>query len=255
MNTEMNDKLDVLIALSAKDCGNDDVEMFHGLDTSKTVLGRGFYIKQRRIINKHKHKPTVILLKKCFIRVAIALLLLMSIGFLTVMAVPELREAVFEVVIEWHDDYIAIHFEPSDRDQHESTDPSSVSEVISESESLYTEIPPPTEIETVMKPTYIPEGVEEDIVLNTMASVVIDYYLEDDLVLSYIQTLFSDKDKLFDNNTNITYNVEINGNSAVVLEYEVSGQAIIWTDGAYYYYVHSMTMDLNELIKVASSVQ
>ena len=48
MNTEMNDKLDVLIALSAKDCGNDDVEMFRKLDTSNVSLDKSFYRKKQR---------------------------------------------------------------------------------------------------------------------------------------------------------------------------------------------------------------
>lgn len=99
MNTEINDKLDVLIALSAKDCGNDDVEIFRSLDTSNVSLERNFYAKQRRTINKYKRRPTVTLLRKCLIRVAVALMALMSVGFLTVMAVPDLREAVFEAVI------------------------------------------------------------------------------------------------------------------------------------------------------------
>lgn len=98
MNTEINDKLDVLIALSAKDCGNDDVEMFRSLDKSDVNLGKNFYAKQRRIVNKYERKPTVTLLRKCLIRVAVALMALMSVGFLTVMAVPDLREAVFEAV-------------------------------------------------------------------------------------------------------------------------------------------------------------
>ena len=61
MNTEINDKLDVLIALSAKDCGNDDVEMFRSLDKSDVNLGKNFYAKQRRIVNKYERKPTVTL--------------------------------------------------------------------------------------------------------------------------------------------------------------------------------------------------
>ena len=64
MNTEMNDKLDVLIALSAKDCGNDDVEMFRKLDTSNVSLDKSFYRKKQRVINRYRHQPTVTILKK-----------------------------------------------------------------------------------------------------------------------------------------------------------------------------------------------
>ena len=91
MNTEMNDKLDLLIAFSATDCENDDVEMFKNLDTSGVTFSEDFYVKQRRLINKYKRKPALILLRKCFVRVAVVLMAIMSIGFLTAMAIPNVR--------------------------------------------------------------------------------------------------------------------------------------------------------------------
>lgn len=260
MNTEINDKLDVLIALSAKDCGNDDVEMFRSLDKSDVNLGKNFYAKQRRIVNKYERKPTVTLLRKCLIRVAVALMALMSVGFLTVMAVPDLREAVFESVVEWYENYVSIRFEPSGGENNETTDTkssttSASSEITGESDISNTVITPPTKIEKVMKPTYIPEGVEEDVVANNKFIVIIDYYLGDDLILSFTQTLYNDKDKLFDNKASISYDVDVNGYNAVALEFESSDNAIIWTDGVYYYYVHSSIFDIDELSKVASSVR
>lgn len=256
MNTEINDKLDVWIALSAKDCGNDDVEMFRSLDTSKVDLGKSFYARQRRTINKYKRKPTVTLLRKCLIRVAVALMALMSVGFMTVMAVPALREAVFEAVVEWYENYVSVRFAPSDGDNSPLTDTATSSSGIhGESDSSNTVITPPTTIEKVMKPAYIPEGVEEDIVKDSKAGIVIDYYMGDDVILSFIQTIYKDKDKLYDNKTSISYDTDVNGYNAVVFEFESNGKAIVWTDGIYYYAVHSIILDVNELIKVASSVQ
>lgn len=264
MNTEINDKLDVLIALSAKDCGNDDIEIFRSLDTSDINLGKDFYAKQRRTINKYECKTTVTLLRKCLIRVAVALMALMSVGFLTVMAVSDLREAVFEAVVEWYDNYVSIRFEPSGGENNEPTDitsstssstTTSSSGINGESDSTNTAITPPTTIEKVMKPTYIPEGAEEDIVKDSKAGIVIDYYLGDDVILSFIQTLYKDKDKLYDNKASISYDVDVNGYNAIALEFESGGWAIIWTNGAYYYYVHSAIFDIDELLKVASSVR
>ena len=260
MNTEINDKLDVLIALSAKDCGNDDVEMFRSLDKSDVNLGKNFYAKQRRIVNKYERKPTVTLLRKCLIRVAVALMALMSVGFLTVMAVPDLRETVFEAVVEWYENYVSIRFEPSGGENNEHTDTkssttSASSEITGESDISNTVITPPTKIEKVMKPTYIPEGAEEDIVMNNKSSVVIDYFLGDDLILSFSQTIFDDREKLFDNIGLNACEIVIDGYKAVAFEYETEGYAIIWTDGEYYYQVCSTTIDKDELIKVASSVR
>ena len=269
MNTAINDKLDLLIALAAKDCGNDDVEMFRSLDTSDVNLGNNFYAKQRRTINKYKRKPAITLIRKCLIRVAVALMAILSFGFMTVMAMPDLKEAVFEAVVEWYDNHISIRFEPSGGKNNEPTDTttstttsstststsSTPSGITGESDSSNSAITPPTIIEKVMKPTYIPEGAEEDIVTINKAVVTIDYYIGDDWIMSYYQAPYSNDDKLFDNNVSISYDIKVNGYSAVLLEFESGMKAIAWTDGAYYYDIFSTISDVNELIKIASSVR
>ena len=268
MNTAINDKLDLLIALAAKDCGNDDVEMFRSLDTSDVNLGNNFYAKQRRTINKYKRKPAITLIRKCLIRVAVALMAILSFGFMTVMAMPDLKEAVFEAVVEWYDNHISIRFEPSGGKNNEPTDTttstttsstststsSTPSGITGESDSSNSAITPPTIIEKVMKPTYIPEGAEEDLVTSNKIVVTIDYYIGDDVVLSFSQRLLDNNGVFFDDNV-ISYDIEVNGYSAVLLEFESGMKAIAWTDGAYYYYILSTISDVNELIKIASSVR
>lgn len=96
MNIEIGDKLDLLIAFSANDCGNDDVEMFRNLDTSDVTLSNEFYARLRRLINRYKRKPTLTLTRKFLVRVAVALMAIMSIGFLTAMAIPNVRNAIFD---------------------------------------------------------------------------------------------------------------------------------------------------------------
>lgn len=253
MSTENNDKLDLLIAFSASNCGNDDVEMFRNLDTSGVILSSDFYAKQRRLVGRYKRKPKLALLRKCLMRVAVVLLVIMSVGFLTLMAIPNLRNAIFEAVIEWYDDYISIRFEPSGGENFNGTDTSS--ETSGETGNSNIEITPPTKIERVIKPTYIPNGAEEEIVKNSQSGVVIDYYLGDDLILSFTQTIYKRKEMLFDNNVNASCEVEVNGFKAVLLDSEANGKTIIWTDGVYYYSAYSLSLDAEEMVSIASSVQ
>lgn len=93
MNTELNDKLDLIIAWAARDCENDEAEKFKNIDTSGVVLSAGFYARKRRLIGRYKLRPALAVCRKCFVRVAVALMALMSIGFLTVMAIPDVRNA------------------------------------------------------------------------------------------------------------------------------------------------------------------
>lgn len=261
MNIGINDKLDALISLTAKECGNDDVEMFNNLDTSKVSLDKRFYLKLRQIISKHKHTAAVFTLKKCLVRVAVALMALMSLGFLTIMATPDLREAVFEAVVEWYEDYISIQYKPVEEDTHKSNITDKSTDIsLTENPGDDSEIPgvssPPTKIEKVMKPTYIPEGVEEEELLNNNTVVACDYYCGNDLLYHYSQILFKDNGKLFDNGGVIIGNTKINGYNASIMEYaDKEGIAIVWTDGLYYYHLHSSILDIDELTRIAESVK
>jgi hypothetical protein len=258
---EINDKLDALISLTAKDCGNDDVVMFNNLDTSKTKLDNKFYIKLRQVISKHKHSTTIILVKKCFVRIAVALMALMSLGFLTIMATPDLREAVFEAVIEWYDNYISIRYVPVEEDTCEvyitsESVTASLTEAPGDESKVIVNIVPPTKIEKVLKPTDLPEGIEEEIVLNNKTTVTIDYYIGNEYIFTYNQILFKDNNKLFDNVTVAIENIEVNGNIANIIEYDNrEGKAVIWTDGYYYYYLFSSLLSIDELVDLALSVE
>lgn len=278
MNIGINDKLDVLIALAAKECGNDDVEMFNNLDTSDVILDKRFYSKQRQVINKHKNSTTVLVVKKFFVRAAVAIMALMSLGFLTVMAVPSLREAVYETIIEWYDGYISIRYEPvtdnttdtedtgdtdnienteNTDDTDESTD-NDLSDVSKEESSAPVVITPPTKIEKVMKPTYIPDGLEEEVVASNKTAVVIDYYLGEDLYCTFQQVLFQDNDTLIDSEGAIIEHIDLNGNPATIIDNsDKNYKIIVWTDGMYFYqiYLNSASESIDELIKMASSVR
>ena len=244
MSTEAGDKLDLLIAFAARDCGNDDVEMFRELDTSGVTLSDSFYAGQRRLIGRYKRKPALAMFRKCFVRVAVALLALMSVGFLTVMAVPNIRKAMVGAVVEWYEDYIAVRLDPGKDGDHTGEGTSS-----SAGGAL-------TRVERAMKPTYIPQqNGEEDVIRNSESGVVIDYYVGDDLILTYYQMIYDGSETLIDSDISDMYDTEINGNKAVVIKHRSEGYMIIWTDGEYYFQLHSTVFGTDELIKTASSVK
>lgn len=265
MNIGINDKLDALISLTAKDCGDDDVEMFNNLDISNVTLDKRFYSRMRRIISKHEHTAAVLTLKKCLVRVAVALMALMSLGFLTIMATPDLREALFDAVVEWYENYVSIRYVPIENETdethetditEESTDVSLTADSGEESKAPAV-VTPPTKIEKVMKPTYVPEGIEsEEITNNTM--VVIDYYCGNDLYFTYHQTLLNGHDKLFNNKSTKISEITINETVATLIEYnDRSEKNIIWNDGLYFYHIEvfESSISIEELLKVAESVQ
>lgn len=248
MNTELNDKLDLIIAWAARDCENDEAEKFKNIDTSGVVLSAGFYARKRRLIGRYKLRPALAVCRKCFVRVAVVLMALMSIGFLTVMAIPDVRNAMFDAVVEWYENYVSVRFEAGCGDE-----PGGISSV--DPDTAPASVTPPTKIEKIMKPTYIPQGAEEDVVINNASCVAIDYYSVDDIIMSFNQMLFSDGETLYDNSISGTNDVMVNGNRAIAFRHESQGNKLIWTDGEYYYQLRSVTLEIDELVKIASSVK
>ena len=103
-----NDKLDLLISLAALGCSDDDIKAFDNLDDSNVVLSKEFNKKKAQIIKKYNAQSFNVGIKKFSIRLLVAVLIIMSLSLITIMAVGPVREALFEAIVEWYDDYITI---------------------------------------------------------------------------------------------------------------------------------------------------
>ena len=258
MDIRMPDKLDMMIALAAKDCGNDDVELLDNLDVSEVALDKHFHRRKTRIVEKHKHYPTMLALKKGILRVAIVLMVIMSLGFTTIMAISPMRTAVFEVVIKWYEDYITIRYEQTDKDVNDAGGGEGNDTKDNDKNPPVNDpvIIPPTVIEEVRKPTALPKNVVEDIVIQNMSFVCIDYYEGSELVCTFNQILLEEGDIYLDNEGVLIETIDINGNSGTVIQHaEFSGISIVWNDGEYIYQIITQSINLDELIEVCRSVQ
>lgn len=254
----MPDKLDMIIALAAKDCGNDDVELLDNLDVSEVALDKHFHRRKTRIVEKHKRYPTMLALKKGILRVAIVLMVIMSLGFTTIMAISPMRTAVFEVVIKWYEDYITIRYEPTNKEVNDASGGEG-NEIKNNDENPPINdsvIIPPTVIEEVRKPTALPKNVVEDIVIQNKSFVCIDYYEDGEFAYTFNQMLLKDRDMYLDNEGAIVETVDINGDSGTVIQHtEFSGISIVWSDGEYIYQMITQSTNLDELIHLCRSVQ
>ena len=258
MDIRMPDKLDMMMALAAKDCGNDDVELLDTLDISEVSLDKHFRRKKARIVEKHKRYPTMLALKKGMLRVAIVLMMIMSFGFTTIMAISPMRKAVFEVIIEWYEDYLTIRYEQTTEDVNDASggEGNDTKDNDDNPQINNPVIIPPTVIEEVRKPTALPQNVVEDIVMQNKTFVCIDYYEGGELVYTFNQMALEDRDKYLDNEGAVVETVDINGNSGTVIQHtQFSGISIVWSDGEYIYQMITQSTNLDELIHLCRSVQ
>ena len=115
---------------------------------------------------------------------------------------------------------------------------------------------PPTYIEEVRKPTYLPEGIWEDVLINTGYHKVIDYYIGEEYLFAFEQALLGSNSITVDNEgATITY-ADINGNNATVIENRTTNVvSIIWNDKEYVYFLTTEILELEELMQYAKSVK
>lgn len=245
-----SDKFDHLISLAAIKCAEEDAEKLNELDTSGVVFDDSYYKKRNKIINKFKRAPSVRTTKTVLLRLAAAIMIVIMLSCVLIGCVPALRKAIYDAIVKWYDRFVTVSYEnEDDRDK----------------ETRYAETPipetdvtivAPTFIEDIRKPTDLPEGVWEDIFVQTNTSVNIDYYHNEDYLFSFSQMLLKPNDNHIDSeDVNVT-KIKINGNDAMVIESVYQREiSIVWADGEYSYYIVSMGCDLETLIVYAESVK
>ena len=162
--TTRTDKFDYLISLAAVECMNDDAERVYSLDVSSVVFDEYYYRRKRKFLRKYKSMPAARGLKSFTIRVAVAIMAILSSAVILISCVPKLREAIFDTIVEWYDKYITIHYDSSENNTESEQ---------SESSSNYT-TGIPTCIEEVRKPRNLPEGVWEKVLAQNRLKTNMD---------------------------------------------------------------------------------
>ena len=245
-----SDKFDHLISLAAIKCAEEDAEKLNELDTSDVVFDSSYYKKRNKIINKFKRAPSVRTTKTVLLRLAAAIMIVIMLSGALIGCVPSLRKAIFDAIVKWYDNYIAVSYDSQDGQEDETGYEEETTSQIN------ADVVVPTRIIDIRKPRDLPEGVWEDIFVQTNTSVNIDYYHNEDYIFSFSQTLLKPRDIHVDNeDVDVTY-IKINGNDAMVVESINEREIIIsWSDGEYSYIIASTVCDLETLIKYAENVK
>lgn len=245
-----SDKFDHLIALAATKCLDEEAKTLKEMDVSDVEFDEAYYRKRKKIINKTKRRATLSFRKTVAVRVAAAVMIIVMSVCLLIGCVPRWRQAIYEAIVKWYDDCFTVRYEDHNGKAAETrntevsvTDPEEVIVV-------------PTHIEEIRKPTGLPEGVWEDVVLQNYAMISTDYYFNEEYLFSFTQRLLEPNDNRVDNEeVNVTY-IKINGNDATAVEYvNKEERYILWNDGEYSYYIVSTECNFETLIGYAESVK
>ena len=227
------EKNDLLLELLIDGCGRDEVEEFKNLDVSNVTFSKRYYRKRKRIINSVIWRPRLLSLKRVASRVAIVFLAVLSMGFVTVMAIPPLRDAVIETVSEWFDDHVEITY----TDENGDTDNTSAV----------------NKIEKLNKPINLPVEVEEEIVVDSDTVYMSDFYMGELWLGTFKQHV--KKEGLIigiDTEETVIYEIVVNENELSVYDRGIKGIVIYWEDA---HYVYTLTgEDLDDLMDLFKAI-
>ena len=270
MKCSKNDKLDCLIQLAYLQCGAKDAALFDETNGSEVPVPESLSRKIMRLIDRKSREKTVGRTKLIVGRVAVAAMLIMSIMFTMLISVSGIREAIWRAIVEWHENYITIRFEnPEEENDAQNTvadtatetenntdeEASSETKTGSSLENQKTVTPPPTVIEEVRKPTYLMEGVIEDL-FKTQTSTNIDYYIDNEIVYYFSQFVLDENRKYVDNETALVEQIYINEYNASLVTYSNQSETtIVWSDGEYVYVLASSVINVEQMITIAESVR
>ena len=244
---ESKNKFDYLLDMAVCECGSRDVDFFNSLDDTGVILSDRLNRAVRRLIFREEHKTVRLKARTVLTRVAVAILIIISLMLALIACVPVLRDAIWEVIVEWTDDYIKVDMQgignPDNSDNTETPGDSTQNAVV-----------PPPYIQQFREPVVDNEAVEAEVLGKNDSVYLIDYYIGDDWYFTYSQSVFGEGLKIDSTAVEVKM-VKVNGFDALLAITEDNMEnKIVWGDGEYLYYIYG-TMNESEIIKLAESVK
>lgn len=226
------DRFDALLSLAAAECVRDEAAAFLSADVSEIEDDPKMLRKILGVSRQSKWKAIKL--------VVLVALLCMSIAFTACMLVPEIRNAVWNVLVKGHGDHVEIGFGTGESE--EATDPP------------VTDFPETIEQKMVL--TYVPEGCVQKQAETSLQYCVYLYSETGELLVSIKQSVIALMKSYVDNNeeTQITQ-VKVKQNEAILIKNKTNGEVhLIWQDGIYCYSISSVLITESELIEIAENV-
>lgn len=226
-NTPQVDMFDALLYAAAPYAGRQELEEYFSVEPPMQLSAR----VKRRIIKRAKRGATPILVYAK--RAAMIALVVMAIGFAGVMSIDAVRAALWNAIVGWYEEYIAVAFVQEEM------------------------VSAPTEILEYREPRGLGEEFERYEVRRNESSLSVEY--ENDTVLVIYRQGLLDQFEMFTSNqeSEMSEKIEVNGCSGLVASAMTNiGEqlTILWHDDEYAY-VLTGNMPVDELLRIAESVR
>lgn len=214
-------------------CLDDIVKYYDSIEDSDLELSDTTAKRIKRVIRLDATKETRQKWLTALRRVAVAMLIVCTVSFATAMSISAVRAEFWNAIVTWYENYIGIYFESDD------------DEVMANTSAT---------IETVMKPTSLPDGwtIEEKVINQTLVM----YKIIDSQKNSFIfqQCPYSEVEIWTDNEECIVDEIDIDGSTAYLCRYTNGQFCLTWYD-EYKFVLSGYNIDREVLVNLATSVK
>ena len=232
MNKAISDrKLDALLTMSVDAIVEKNAESFLEQDYEivpmPNSLRRKILGMDRRARWKNEFGAIGVGLK----RVAAVILIVCTLSFAAAMSVEAVRTAIWNAIVTWYDDYVAISF----RKDGVGDAPEAI----------------------VIKKEPMMDGYEREVLLDSQGMFIVNYVYNDFNVM-YSQLVLEENEALFDNTMAALKTVKIGAyEGQLLIAADKSAIFLMWNDGDYTYTLQTDSDNGREdqLIHIAQSVQ
>lgn len=223
--------LDALIKAAARDLLDEDLELFHSIDTSKTKMSDRAIKRIRRKIRNYDRESWWSSVPLACRRAVAAVLVICSMSFGFCLSVAAVRAEIVNTVMKWYDEFVSVFY--------------------------VTEQTPPSVIEEYREPMLQLAGTERQVVAETDQLYQIIYSKNAEIMMIYQQMTLTELPTDINSEKCSIHEIMIFGNSGKLFAYENGSFAITWHDNEYEYLLSTFTAEISQemLVIVAESIQ
>ena len=188
-----------------------------------------FNENMEKLRQKYGNAPTKKSARPIYRAASIILVVVLTLGLMTV-SVRAFFPEIWQVFVSWFEDYASVSFEGAHNDSS-------------------------SELEELMEPSYVPEGLVAERHTETIDTYKIKYSMGDKVFIQYLQDISLGNSIYFDSTYDLR-NIDILGYNGY-LGTDDSTRIIVWDDGKYAYRIEFSLEDISEeeAIRIAESVR
>lgn len=232
MNKAISDrKLDALLTMSVDAIVEKNAESFLEQDYEIVPMPNSLRRKILGMDRRARWKNEFGAIGVGFKRVAAVILIVCTLSFAAAMSVEAVRTAIWNAIVTWYDDYVAISF----RKDGVGDAPETI----------------------VTKKEPVMDGYEREVLLDSQGMFIVNYVYNDFNVM-YSQLVLEENEALFDNTMAVLKTVKIGAyEGQLLIAADKSTIFLMWNDGEYAYTLQTDSDNGREdqLIHIAQSVQ